>query len=359
MPRALLLSAAILASLLLAVPAQAASPDVTISQVYGGGGNSGATLTRDYIELYNRSAAAVPLDGWSVQYASAAGSTWQVTPLTGSIAPGGHYLIAEAAGAGGTEPLPTPDATGSIAMSATSGKVALVTSAAPLACGTDCDASARDFIGYGTANDFETAAAPSLSNATAAKRAGDGATDTDNNAADFTAGAPDPRNSGGGPGGPEVESSDPADDASDVPLDKTISVTFTEPVADPEFALECDDVPQAVTVEGSGDAYTVDPAADLPSGASCTLRVSIPGGPFTNIDFTTVGVEGLRIHDIQGAAHLSPHAGHAGLRRARRDHRAARQRHLRPGSRARRRRAHVGGHLRLHRRSAGGRPGAG
>ena len=48
-----------------------------------------------------------------------------MTPLTGSVPAGKHYLIQEAAGAGGTLFLPDPDATGTIAMSATAGKVAL------------------------------------------------------------------------------------------------------------------------------------------------------------------------------------------------------------------------------------------
>src|SRR5262245_28110664 len=92
----------------------ATSPDIVISQVYGGGGNTGAPYTNDYIELYNRGPSSVSVSGWSVQYASAAGSTWSVTPLSGSIAPGTYYLIQEAAGAGSGVPLPTPDATGTI-----------------------------------------------------------------------------------------------------------------------------------------------------------------------------------------------------------------------------------------------------
>ncbi len=123
--------AAAAAALALAAPASAASPDVVISEVYGGGGNSGATYTNDFIELYNPSATAVSVAGWSVQYASATGSTGRRPTLAGSIAAGGHYLVQEGAGAGGTTALPTPDATGAIAMSATAGKVALVTSAAP------------------------------------------------------------------------------------------------------------------------------------------------------------------------------------------------------------------------------------
>jgi uncharacterized protein len=197
--------AALLAGVaLIASPAAAASPDVVIGQVYGGGGNSGATLTNDFIELRNLGTAAVALTGWSVQYASAAGTSWQVTPLSGSIAPGGFYLVQEAAGAGGSTPLPSPDATGSVAMSATSGKVALVTSATALTCGATCSSAAgvRDFVGYGTANDFEGAAAPGLSNTTADAR-GDGP-DTDNNAADFAAGPPDPRGSDSTPPPPPV-----------------------------------------------------------------------------------------------------------------------------------------------------------
>lgn len=70
-------------------PAEAASSGAVVNEVYGGGGNSGATLTNDFIELANAGASAVTLDGWSVQYISAspgATTTWQVTPLTGTMA---------------------------------------------------------------------------------------------------------------------------------------------------------------------------------------------------------------------------------------------------------------------------------
>ena len=50
----------------------------------------------DFIELFNRGTSAVSLDGWSVQYASATGSSWQVTTLEGSIDPGRYYLIQQA-----------------------------------------------------------------------------------------------------------------------------------------------------------------------------------------------------------------------------------------------------------------------
>ncbi|HSX65868.1 MAG TPA: lamin tail domain-containing protein, partial [Pseudoxanthomonas sp.] len=107
--------------LAMCVPGHALA-QVVISQVYGGGGNSGATWRSDFVELHNNGTSAVNLDGWSLQYASAAGSSWQVTALSGSIGPGGYYLVKQADGAGGSVNLPTPDATGTTAMSGTAGK---------------------------------------------------------------------------------------------------------------------------------------------------------------------------------------------------------------------------------------------
>src|SRR5882672_8991064 len=122
------------------VGAAVALPQVKISQVYGGGGNAGATYKNDFIELYNAGTSGVSLNGWSVQYVSATGTgTWSVTTLSNvTLAAGQYYLIQEAVGAGGTTNLPTPDATGTIAMSATSGKVALSNSTIALsgACPT-------------------------------------------------------------------------------------------------------------------------------------------------------------------------------------------------------------------------------
>jgi uncharacterized protein len=186
------------------------SPDLVISQVYGGGGNSGAPLTHDYVEIFNRGTAAVSLAGLSIQYASATGTghfganAGQLTELSGSIPAGGYFLVQQAGGSSG-EPLPTPDLIDGtpINMAAGSGKVALVEGTTSLGCNggsTECDADALariiDLVGYGTANFFEgSAAAPTLSNSTAGLRAGDGCVDTDDNAADFSAGAPAPRNS--------------------------------------------------------------------------------------------------------------------------------------------------------------------
>lgn len=176
-----------------------AAGSVVVSQVYGGGGNSGATYTNDFIELYNAGATAVSVSGWSVQYASSTGTSWQITTLAGTIQPGAYYLVQEAAGTGGTTALPTPDATGSISMSGTTGKVAVVNTAAALtgACPTG-GTTVVDFVGYGSGANCSEGSGPTatLSNTTAALRKGGGQQDTNDNAADFATGAPTPRNSG-------------------------------------------------------------------------------------------------------------------------------------------------------------------
>jgi hypothetical protein len=114
----------------LPIAAQNTAPGVVISQIYGGGGNAGATFQNDFIELFNRSDKAVSVSGWSVQYASATGSSWDRTLLSGTLQPGQYYLVQEAQGNGGSTSLPAPDLSGGINLSATSGKLAL--SATPL-----------------------------------------------------------------------------------------------------------------------------------------------------------------------------------------------------------------------------------
>lgn len=178
--------------------AAAASSGIVVSQIYGGGGNAGATYKNDFIELFNRGNAPVSLSGYSVQYASSAGASWQVTTLTAAtLQPGQYYLVQEMAGAGGTANLPTPDATGTIAMSAAAGKVlvASTTTAATDATATSLGANRIDIVSYGTAaNATEGSPTATLTNTTAALRNGGGCSDTDNNSADFTVGAPNPRN---------------------------------------------------------------------------------------------------------------------------------------------------------------------
>jgi uncharacterized protein len=258
------------AALLPATAGAAPSPTAVISEVYGGGGNSGATLTNDFIELANRSATDVPLTGWSVQYKSATGTTWQVTPLSGVLQANRHYLVGQAAGAGGSTPLPAPDASGSIAMSATAGVVALVNSTTPLNCSTAAacggHAAIVDLVGYGsTANTFEGAPAPGLSNTTSDSR-GAALADTDNNAADFTAGAPDPQNTGTDP--------EPPPDPTPGPL--RIHDVQGNTRLSPLAGQTVHNVPGIVTgvrTTGSGGFWIIDPNPDADPATSEGLFV--------------------------------------------------------------------------------------
>ena len=186
------LAAAIPLSLLGHVSASHAA--MVISQVYGGGGNSGATYKNDFVELFNNGTSAVAVGGWSVQYASATGSNWQVTQLPSSmvVQPGQYVLVRMAAGTGGTVDL-VPDVLGSTAMAGASGKVALVSSAVALTGAAPT--GAVDAVSYGSATALEGASTAVLSNTTAAMRAGNGCLDTNNNASDFAVVSPQPRNS--------------------------------------------------------------------------------------------------------------------------------------------------------------------
>jgi len=155
-----------------------------IYEVYGGGGNSGSLYKDDYIVLYNGTNSSINLSGYSVQYASATGSTWTATNLSGTIDSLGFYVVKQARGAGGTVDLPRIDATGTIAMAATNVKVALVNTTT-LLTGTNpsSDITVIDFIGTGTANGFEGTVAPTMTNTSSAQRKN--FTDTNNNFNDF------------------------------------------------------------------------------------------------------------------------------------------------------------------------------
>jgi DNA/RNA endonuclease G (NUC1) len=183
------------------IGARLVAPSAVISQVYGGGGNSGSTLRNDFIEIFNPTASPISLAGWSVQYQSATGTaTWQVTTLTGTLAPGQYYLVQEAAQGGGTVNLPTPDASGTIPMAAGAGKVALVNSTTALAGSCPSSATIVDRLAYGS---YTCVSAPTpwtqtvtatLNASTAALRNDAGCAYAADAGTVFTNGTPTPRN---------------------------------------------------------------------------------------------------------------------------------------------------------------------
>ncbi|MEV0790655.1 lamin tail domain-containing protein [Kribbella sp. NPDC050459] len=265
------------AAALVARPADAASTDVVVTEVYGGGGNSGAPYTNDFVELTNNSSAPVDVSGWSIQYASSTGSSWQVTKLTGTIAPGTAYLVQEGGGANG-QPMPTPNVTGTIPMSASSGKIALVTNQTALACGATChaDPAVKDYVGYGTATDSETAPAPGLSNTTSAARV-DPKADTDNNSADFAAGNPSPGTLTGGPAEPPV----------DAKIHDIQGAAHRSPLEGKKVA----NVTGVVTVKGSNGFWFQDPQPDADPATSEGLFVFTSSAPTVSVG-DAVTVEG-------------------------------------------------------------------
>ncbi|HMO10852.1 MAG TPA: ExeM/NucH family extracellular endonuclease, partial [Actinotalea sp.] len=180
-------------------PAQAAvssSATVLIDEAYGGGGNSGAVYNQDFVELVNTGPSTVDLTGWAVQYASATGSSWQVTPLSGAIPAGASFLVGQAFGANLALPAIDADLVGTIPMSAQTGKVALTSTTTRLTCATGCAdlPDVVDFLGWGpTASSFAgSGPAPATTNPTSVARTD--SLNTADNAADFTVGAPTPRN---------------------------------------------------------------------------------------------------------------------------------------------------------------------
>lgn len=296
-PLAIGLIAALAISILPGAPVQyalAVSPDIVISEVYGGGGNAGATYTHDYIELYNRGAASVSLAGNSLQYASATGTgnfggtATQLTELPAvTLDPGQYFLVQQASNAAVGSPLPTADFVDPtpIAMAAGAGKVAYVTGTTSLGCngsvGQPCTAEALarivDLVGYGNANFFEgTAAAPTISATLAAIRAGGGATDTDNNGADFAAGTPDPDSSAEDVA-PTVASTVPANGATDVPPSSNVEITFSEPVnaTAASFSIACPPGSGALgfTLSGGPTTFTLNPSLDFPANTLCGVTV--------------------------------------------------------------------------------------
>ena len=280
-----------------AVTAPAAK--VVVNQVYGGGGNSGSIYSNDFIELFNDDDTSVNLNGWSVQYAAGTGSSWQVTPLTGYIPPHGYFLVAESAGATPSTPLPTPDVTGGIAMSAASGKVLLSNSTAAQTGANPSGSTVMDLVGYGpTATGFEGAPAPVLTNSTSDKRTPDGQ-DANNNSTDFVAGTPNARNAGYTTLPPVVQILVPADNSSNIPSSTIPVAVFTKPIVKGAGNItlmvnNADSISIPVSdprIVVSNDSVTID--LPLSGGNTYSIRMA----PFTFLDAFGHGFPGMSSTD--------------------------------------------------------------
>lgn len=184
----------LLATLLagIAATAHAAPADVVISQLYAHSNNGGGRWSHDFVELFNRGAAPVSLDGMSLQYQSATGTAWgAVTPLPNvTLQPGQYFLVV---GRTGTNANPNPVGEGDAAnagldMAGAGGKVALANIRTALGS-ADGGGNVVDLVGFGTANRAEGAAAPAPSTTESIQRLALGCQDTDSNRDDFSAAA--------------------------------------------------------------------------------------------------------------------------------------------------------------------------
>jgi predicted extracellular nuclease len=182
---------------------------LVISQIYPGGGLSGASFTNDFIEIFNRGTTTVDfaVTPYSVQFLSTGAATWVKTDLTtGTIGPGQYFLIQGASGGAVGNALPTPDASGTINLtSTTAGKVALVSNTTLFTGNCPGDdgsspfnpviAGLVDFVGYGgtatTANHCYEGAGPAPFSTSTNQNARStirtsSCMDTNVNSADFT-----------------------------------------------------------------------------------------------------------------------------------------------------------------------------
>lgn len=299
MHRTLLLFVLLL--LVLAPVSSGASSGLVVSQVYAGGGNSGAAYANDFVELLNRGSSTVDLSGWTVQYASASSTSWQATTLSGSIAAGRYFLVALGSSGSAGAALPAFDAMDTTNMAVSGGKVALVHDTDALSCGASvgsCSAVSTvvDLVGYGSATDYESAAAPALSATLSATRAGSGCTDTNANDADFAAVAPAPRNtastaatcSGGGGGGSSVTQAA----AVDVDVSSALSLTLEHSslsfgtASTGQTPASLGDKLTVVSNSATGYAVSVHRTAFTP--ADLPLAVSVSGGALTRIPVAPV-----------------------------------------------------------------------
>ena len=207
--RAALITALATAGTLAITPMANAAVDgsnVVISEVYGGGGNSGSVYTNDFVELYNPTDEPIDVTGWVLDQKSVNGNSGGTVTLSGVIPANGYYLVQGAAGNNSPAPLPTPDATGSFNFSGTNA-IAELRDATGIV----------DLVGWGSATEFEGAPAGRTSNSTSVQR-DPVEVDTDNNADDFIVAAPTPQNSGNEGGGTPEEPEEPVEPGEIIPI---------------------------------------------------------------------------------------------------------------------------------------------
>ena len=323
MRHSLLISALVAGTLLVPVSAASAESALVVSEFRTHGPSGG---NDEFVEIRNRSASPLPIGGYRLQgCASASGNASdRGTPVPAGVTlePNQTYLFVNTGSNGysGTVDGDKTYATGFTDFSASNQSGIRI---------LDATNAIADQVGspQSPCHEGSGLTTPTTDTDSSFERIGK-TKDTDNNIADFQGPkAGDPENFEmtapvGEDDAPAVASTDPPDRAADVDPNRTLEVTFSETVSarDDAFALTCDGTAVALGVSrATATIYRLDPQGALPEGASC--RLAIEGDRYSDDDsidppdtgsdrttrFTTIGVTGLRIHDIQAASHLSPY----------------------------------------------------
>jgi predicted extracellular nuclease len=314
--------------------ASAASSDVVISEFRVRGPSGGSD---EFVELYNAASAPVDLGGWKLNGSNNAGTTAtrSTIPAGTTIPAHGHYLLTNSSTSGGPY-------SGTVAGDRTyatgitdDGGIAILRP----------DNSVADQVGLSSGSAYKEGTPLTGLGATNANRsyerrpggaAGSG-TDTDDNGADFQLITPsDPQDLASTPTPPLGTATDPtvsaaADPAAGDPGQSTLLTAAVTPGANPPstFLAVTGDLTaiggsstQTFYDDGThGDATpgddtfsfqaTVAPGTGSGAKSLAVTATDLEGRSGTDtIAFTvTTPVAALAIHDIQGAAHTSPHSG--------------------------------------------------
>jgi hypothetical protein len=129
------------------IPAQKAN-HLVIAEVFAAGGNSGAVYKYDYIVLYNPTLLSMDISNYSLQYATATGTNYEVISLINTINAESYYLVKLASSGDIGIDLPiTPDLTYNLNLNSVAGKIAIVNNKVSISGLSDVDVI--DFLGYG------------------------------------------------------------------------------------------------------------------------------------------------------------------------------------------------------------------
>jgi len=276
----------------------------------------------EYVELVNAGSAAVDVSNWKLQGCSSttgAASDRTTVPAGVVLQAGEHYLFVNNNASGGYSGTVAGDKTYGTGF--TDGAGARIVNAA----GTVVDGVGGNLIGGTQCREGTGISGMPTTNGDQSYERIGGTQDTDDNANDFTGPKPgNPQNHAAADAAPSVSSTVPADNAAGVPVDTNLEITFSEPVSldGTWFTITCTTSgSHSATATGGPTTWTLDPDTNFALDETCTVIVAAsavhdndttdpPDTMATDFAFhVSTPAPPLRIHEIQGAGHLSSRVG--------------------------------------------------